>query len=48
MKNLYCLYYYDIELNKCKIKRGTPLRLWENNGSINSVDPYGCFMAGLF
>ena len=35
--------YYDVSVNKYKVKCGTSLRLWENNRWINSVDPYGWF-----
>ena len=30
-------------MNKCKVKTGTSLRLWENKGWINEIDPYGWF-----
>ena len=33
--------YYDV--NKYGVKYGTSLRLWENKGWINEIDPYGWF-----
>ena len=39
----YCSNYYDVNINKYGIKCGTSLRFWENNGLINSIDPYGWF-----
>ena len=30
-------------MNKYGVKCGTPLRFWENNGWIHSIDPYGWF-----
>ena len=36
----YCLKYYDVSVNKYGVKCGTSLRFWENNGSINPIDPY--------
>ena len=35
--------YYDVKLNKYKVKTVTSLWLWENKGWINKVDPYGWF-----
>ena len=32
-----------IILNKNGVKCGTWLRFWENNGWIDSIDPYGWF-----
>ena len=37
----YCSDYIGVELNRCKVKTGTSLRVWENNGWINETDPYG-------
>ena len=40
----YCFSnYYDVNVNKCGVKFGTSLRLWENIRWINSVDSYGWF-----
>ena len=39
----YCSSYYDVSVNTCSVKCGTSLRFWENNGWVNSIDPYGCF-----
>ena len=39
----YCSDYIGVELNRCKVKTGTSLRVWENNGWINETDPYGWF-----
>ena len=38
-KKCYCSNYYDISINKYKC--GTSLRIWENKGWIESIDPYG-------
>ena len=35
--------YYDIGINKYKVKCGTKLGFRESKGWINSVDPYGWF-----
>ena len=35
--------YYDVSLNKYGVKSGTSLRIWENKGWINKIDPYGWF-----
>ena len=47
MKNIdqkfYCSDYYDASVNKCGVKCGTLLRLWENKGWITEMDPYGWF-----
>ena len=32
-----------MSLNKFGVKCGTSLRLWENKGWINEIDPYGWF-----
>ena len=32
-----------VSVNKYGVKCGTSLRFWENNGSINPIDPYGWF-----
>ena len=42
-KKYYCSNYYDVNVNKYKIKCGTLLRFWENKDWINSIDPYGWF-----
>ena len=42
-KKYYCSNYYDINVNKYKVKCGTSLRLWENKGWINPMEPYGRF-----
>ena len=41
-QNYYCSNYYDVNVNKYKVKCET-LRFWENKGQINSIDPYGLF-----
>ena len=35
--------YYDVKLNKYKVKTGTSIRFWEDKGWINEIDPYGWF-----
>ena len=35
----YSSNYYDVELNKYKVKNGTSLRFWEGKGWINEIDP---------
>ena len=37
----YCSNYYDVRVNKYGVKYGKSVRSWENNVSINSIDPYG-------
>ena len=37
------LKYYDININKYHAKCGTSIKVWENKGWINSIDPYGWF-----
>ena len=39
----YLSNYYDISVNKYKVKCGTSLRLWENKGWIREQGPYGWF-----
>ena len=39
----YCSDYYDVSVNKYGVKCGTSLRVWENKGWINEIDPYGWF-----
>ena len=39
----YCSNYYDVSFDKYGVKFGTLLRFWENNGWMNSIDPYGWF-----
>ena len=40
-QKFYCSDYYDVSVNKYGVKCGTSLRLWENKGWINEIDPYG-------
>ena len=35
--------YYDVNVNKYKVKCGSSLRFWENKGWIREQDPYGWF-----
>ena len=42
-QNYYCSNYYDVDVNKYKVKCETSLRFWENKGWINFIDPYGWF-----
>ena len=35
--------YYDVNIDKYKVKCGTSLQFWENKSWINSIDPYGWF-----
>ena len=42
-QNYYCSDYYDVSMNKYVVKCGTSLRFWEDNGWINSIDPYSWF-----
>ena len=37
----YCSDYYDVSVNKYRVKYGTSLGFWENKGWINEIDPYG-------
>ena len=37
----HCSDYYDVELNKYKVKTGTLQTFWENKGWVNEVDPDG-------
>ena len=39
----YCPNYYDVSVNKYKVKCGTSLRFWENKGWIIPIDLYGWF-----
>ena len=39
----HCSSYYDVSVNKYGAKCGTSLRIWENKGWINEIDPYGWF-----
>ena len=39
----YASDYYDKNLDKYKVKRGTSLRFLENKGWINEIDPCGWF-----
>ena len=40
---LYSSNYYDVNVNKYKVKCGTSLRFWENKGWIHKRDPYAWF-----
>ena len=40
---MYSSSYYDVNLNKYKVKTRTLLRFWENKGWINEIDPCGWF-----
>ena len=42
-QKFYCSDYYDVNVNKSGVKRGTSLRFWENKDWINKIDPYGWF-----
>ena len=42
-QNCYCSNFYDISINRYKVKCGTSLRLWENKGWIDSIDPCDWF-----
>ena len=42
-KKYYASSYYDVRVNKYRVKCGTSLRFWENKKSIKPVDPYGWF-----
>ena len=42
-KKYYCSDYYDVSVNKYRVKCGTSLRFWENKDCINEIDPYGWF-----
>ena len=39
----YASDYYDVNVNKYDVKCGRSLRIWENKGWINKIDPYGWF-----
>ena len=45
LKNIDQKYYYSnhVSVNKYGVKCGTSLRIWENGGWINPIDPYGSF-----
>ena len=38
-QNYYCSNYYDVNVNKYKVKCETSLRFWENKDKINAMDP---------
>ena len=40
-QKFYCSNYYDVSVNKDGVKCGTLLRLLDNKGQINKIDPYG-------
>ena len=42
-RKYYCSNYYDISINKYKVKCRSSLRFWENKGWINSINPYAWF-----
>ena len=42
-KKLYASNYYDINVNKYKVKCGTSLRFWENKRWMHKQDPYEWF-----
>ena len=42
-RKLYSSNYYDVNVNKYRVKCGTSLRFWENKGWIHKQDPYGWF-----
>ena len=42
-QNYYCSNYYDVNVNKYCAKCETSLKFWENEGWIDSINPYGCF-----
>ena len=42
-KKYYASSYYDVGVNKYRVKCGTSLRFWQNNGWIKSTGPYGWF-----
>ena len=44
-KEYYCSDYYDVSLNKYGVEGGKSLRVWENMGWINEIDPYGRFQS---
>ena len=39
----YASDFYDVSVNKYGVKCGTSLKIWENKGRINFIDPYGWF-----
>ena len=42
-QKFYCSDYYDVELNKYKVKTGTSLRVFKTKGWINEIDPHEWF-----
>ena len=42
-REYYCSNYYDVSVNKYGVQCKTSLRVWKNNGWINSIDPDGWF-----
>ena len=40
-QKFYCLGYYDVSVNKYRVKCITSLRFWENKVWINEIDSYG-------
>ena len=42
-QNYYRSNYYNVDVNKYGVKCETSLKFWENNGWINSIDPYSWF-----
>ena len=39
----YASDYYDVNVNRCGVKCGTTLRIWENKVWINKIDPHDWF-----
>ena len=39
----YSSNFYDVKINKYRVKFSTSLRFWENKGWINPIAPYGWF-----
>ena len=42
-ENCYCTNYYDVNVDKYRVKCETSLWFWENNGWSKSLDPFGWF-----
>ena len=40
---LYASNYYDVNVNKYKVKCGSSLQFWENKGWVREQNPYGWF-----
>ena len=39
----YASDYYNVDVNKYRVKCRTSLRFWKSKGWINKIDPYGWF-----